>query len=376
MIQQAYHRRKTHTLVHLRILTRQVGKSAEPQRHRMGPESYYENLNFEAIMFENIISLSKKQTTDPARRHRWTSTMLHRYGMKCRLHDSLSADCSIQERPLGDFLILELDMGHQAVAPTLREDACWSGDHLFLKMVKRGSISIEQNGNTRTFGEQSVLAVDPLHAYAEYFGEQSSVTVLRLPKQALRDRGLPYSFHDVHVGDARSPDLMAVRDFVLSLARQHGAISSDLGKRMSDLCLDFMDVVFNEGSKSGRRRTSATTLVLRAKQVIRRLARNPNLDMSWIARELNVSPNYLTRAFRTTGQTPMRYLMSLRLDLASQMLTEMNRQVKEIAFTCGFVSTSHFCTVFKREFGMSPLEFALAQQPAVSPDGKGPVATT
>lgn len=321
-------------------------------------------------MLENIISLNTEQTADLAHRHRWTSTMLHGYGMKCRLHDSRSAACKIRQRQLGEFLVLDLDMAHQAVSPTLQENACWNGEHLFLKMIKRGSVSIEQNGSTRTFGQQSVLAVDPLHAYAEYFGERSSVTVLRLPKQALRDRGLPYSFHDVHFGDLSSPDVLAVRDFVLLLALQRGAISSELGKRMSDLCLDLLDVIFNEGSKSGPRRTSAITLVLRAKQVIRRFARNPDLDMSWIAREMNISPNYLTRAFRTTGQTPMRYLMSLRLELASQMLTETNRQVKEIAFGCGFVSTSHFCHVFKREFGMSPLDFA-SQRPAVSPNETG-----
>jgi AraC-like DNA-binding protein len=300
--------------------------------------------------------------------------MLHNYGMKCRLHDSRSADCRIRERQLGSFLILDTEMAHQAVSPILRENACWNGDHLFLKVIERGSISIEQNGSTQTFSQRSVLAVDPLYAYAEHFDEPSSVTVLRLPKQALRDRGLPYSFRDVHTGDSSSPDIQAVCDFLLLLARQDGAISDSLSRLMSDQCLDFMDIVFNEGSKSGRKRTSATTLVLRAKQVMRRLARNPDLDVSSIARELNVSPNYLTRAFRASSQTPMRYLMSLRLDLASKLLTERNLQVKEVAFSCGFVSTSHFCNVFKREFGMSPLEFASTRQPAGAYYGKEPPA--
>ncbi len=137
---------------------------------------------------------------------------------------------------------------------------------------------------------------------------------------------------------------------------------------MTDQCLDLLDVVLKEGSKSGHRRTSATTLVLRAKQVIRRLARNPDLDVSWIARELNVSPNYLNRAFRATGETPMRYLMSLRLELASQLLLEGKLRVKEIAFSCGFVSSSHFCSVFKREFERSPLEFASIKQSEASPE--------
>ncbi len=294
--------------------------------------------------------------------------------MKCRLPDSRLADCRIQQWHLGEVLVLDLEMADQAVSPVLQESACWNGDHLFVKVVRRGTIAIEQNGSTRTFGQRSVLTVDPLYAYAEHFGEQSSVTVLRLPKQALRDRGMPYSFRDVHAGDSSSPDVLAICDFFLLLAQHCGSMSDGVGRRMSDQCVDSLDVVFNEGSKSGRKRSSATTLALRAKQVIRRLARNPDLDVSRIARELNVSPNYLTRAFRTIGETPMRYLMSLRLDLASRLLTERSLQVKEIAFSCGFVSTSHFCNVFKREFGMSPLEFASTRQPARSANGKEPPA--
>jgi AraC-like DNA-binding protein len=319
-------------------------------------------------VFEHITSLRGDQRINPAKRHEWTSTFLHRYGMRTQLRDCHSADCEVYESQLGEFLILDVDIVHQAVSPVLKENACWNGDHLFLKVITRGAISIEQNGNTRPFGPQSVLVVDPLHTYYEHFGEQSSFTVLRIPKQALRDRGLPYNFRDVHAGDLSSPDVVIVSECLLLIARQCRAISNELGKRMTEQCLDLLDVVFKEGSKSGRRRTSATTLVLRAKQVIKRLARNPDLDVSWVARELNVSPNYLTRAFRTTGETPMRYLMSLRLEFASQLLREGDHRVKEVAFSCGFVNTSHFCSVFKREFGMSPLEFALATQADTSPD--------
>jgi AraC-like DNA-binding protein len=326
------------------------------------------NPNSGAAVSEHITSLRGDLRTDPVHRHVWTSTLLHRYGMRSRLRDCHSADCNIWESQLGDFQILDIDIVQQAVSPVLKEDACWNGDHLFLKIITRGSISIEQNGSTRTFSQQNVLAVDPLHAYDERFGEQSSLTVMRLPKQALRDRGLPHSFYDVHAGDSSSPDVLAVCESILLRARQSGAISNELGRRMADHCLDLLDVVFKEGSKSGHRRTSATILVLRAKQVIKRLAPNPDLDVSWIARELNVSPNYLTRAFRTTGETPMRYLMSLRLDFASQLLSEANLRVKEIAFRCGFVSSSHFCSVFKRKFEMSPMEFALIKQAAASPD--------
>jgi AraC-like DNA-binding protein len=309
-------------------------------------------------MSKIIHSLSPQEFGNPARRHAWTSMMLKSYGMVCRLGTSGPGDGFVENCALGSLLSIDIKMANQRVSPTLRDSACWNGDHLFLKVIRHGSISIEQNGNTRTFGTESLLITDPLHSYSEIFNASTSVAILRISKESLKIRGLPSSFHDVLGRDLSSPDVMAVRDFALFLVERSGSIGRDVAGRMSQHCMDLMDIVLNDGTKSGRNRTGASALVLRAKQVITRLARNPNLDVGWIARELSVSPNYLTRAFRATGQTPMRYLMSVRLQLARKLLAERNPKVKEISFQCGFSSSSHFCTAFKREFGASPLEFA------------------
>jgi AraC-like DNA-binding protein len=61
----------------------------------------------------------------------------------------------------------------------------------------------------------------------------------------------------------------------------------------------------------------------------------------------------------------MRYLTSVRLGLATRLLVEPNAKVKEVAFQSGFASSSHFCSVFKREFDMSPLEFASTRRTQV-----------
>jgi AraC-like DNA-binding protein len=309
-------------------------------------------------MPDNFISLAGTQALDPVHRARWMSQLADRFGMDSTLHESGVLDCKVQSRQLDQLLIIDITMPCHTVSPNSNEGACWSGDDLFLKVITRGSITIEQNGIRRTFGERSILVVDPLRPYHEYFDESSSLLVLRIPKLALRDRGIPHRFHNIHAGDSNSPDVMAVCDFVRLLATDRWAISDSLGKRMADQCLDLLDVVISTESKSGRKRTGATSVVLRAKQIVHRLARNPNVDLSRIARELNVSPNYLARAFRLSGETPMRYLISHRLHLASSLLTENRFAVKEVALSCGFISSSHFCSAFKRAYGISPSLFA------------------
>jgi len=292
--------------------------------------------------------------------------MLNCYGMTCKLGTSGLGEGLVEESALGMLLALDIKMTNQRISPTLRDGACWNGDHLFLKVVKHGSLAIEQHGRTRIFGPDSLLITDPIHPYLATFDLTTSLILLRISREALRIRGLPNSFPEIFGGDASCPDVAAVRDFILFLVRKSDSISRELGLRMSQHCMDLMDIVLHEGAGSRRKRTGASALAFRAKQVIVRLARNPDVDVAWIARELNVSANYLTRAFKTTGQTPMRYLMSVRLQLAEKLLIARNGRVKEIAFQCGFSSSSHFCSVFKREFGVSPLEFALSRRPDAS----------
>jgi len=318
-------------------------------------------------MSKKIYNLSASEFGDPACRRLWTTMMLNTYGMDCQFGTSGHADSIVEESALGSLLALDIQMTNQRVSPVLHDSACWNGEHLFLNVVKNGSISIVQNGSMRTFGPNSLVLMDPLHPYAATF-DKTAFGVLRISREDLKVRGLPYSFRDVLGCDMSSPDISAVRDFVLFLVQESSSMSSALGIRLSHHCMDLMDVILSEGPRSGRRRTGASALVLRARQVIMRLARNPDLDVAWIARELNVSSNYLTRAFKTTGQTPIRYLTSVRMQLAEKLLVEKNIKIKEVAFECGFASSSHFCSTFRREFGATPLEFAFSKRASALKD--------
>lgn len=55
-----------------------------------------------------------------------------------------------------------------------------------------------------------------------------------------------------------------------------------------------------------------------------------------------------------TGQTPIGYVTSWRMLLASKLLRLGNKSVKEIAFSVGYQSESIFSTAFKRIYGLSP----------------------
>jgi AraC family transcriptional regulator len=52
--------------------------------------------------------------------------------------------------------------------------------------------------------------------------------------------------------------------------------------------------------------------------------------------------------------TPSAYHLQLRLDAARQELLQSSMDITSIAGQYGFSSSQHFCTAFRRAFGVSP----------------------
>lgn len=65
-----------------------------------------------------------------------------------------------------------------------------------------------------------------------------------------------------------------------------------------------------------------------------------------------------SRRFKAlTGQTPMEYVIELRMKKAQQLLAQTSLSVKEISALCGFSGEYYFSNFFKANFGMSPSAF-------------------
>lgn len=91
--------------------------------------------------------------------------------------------------------------------------------------------------------------------------------------------------------------------------------------------------------------------------VIKDLA-NPDLSVEYIAAEIGVSRSHLHRRLKVlTNMSPSAYIKKARMRHAARLLTEKNLAVSEVAYATGFSSLSHFSTVFKEFYGMSPTRY-------------------
>jgi transcriptional regulator GlxA family with amidase domain len=53
----------------------------------------------------------------------------------------------------------------------------------------------------------------------------------------------------------------------------------------------------------------------------------------------------------------MEYVMRIRLNKAKGLLRNTNKSIEEVAFECGFSSANYFGLIFKKEIGLSPLNY-------------------
>ncbi len=77
-----------------------------------------------------------------------------------------------------------------------------------------------------------------------------------------------------------------------------------------------------------------------------------------LARYVGVSRSYLYKTFiNCCGTSIQQYLIGLRLREACSLLTETQRGITDIAYSCGFTDSPSFCRQFRRAYGQTPLQF-------------------
>lgn len=79
------------------------------------------------------------------------------------------------------------------------------------------------------------------------------------------------------------------------------------------------------------------------------------LSLAMLARELDLHPVYLSRAFRRhLGESPAAYVRALRLDKAAHLIRHTRRSLAEVAADSGFFDQAHLAHSFRAAYGLSP----------------------
>ena len=82
------------------------------------------------------------------------------------------------------------------------------------------------------------------------------------------------------------------------------------------------------------------------------------ITIAALAKELEVSPNYLTSRFHTeTGLTPTAYLARTRMNQAAWNLANTRLSIHQVSEQVGILDSNYFVKLFKREYGETPSRY-------------------
>ncbi|WP_199440219.1 helix-turn-helix domain-containing protein [Umezawaea beigongshangensis] len=82
------------------------------------------------------------------------------------------------------------------------------------------------------------------------------------------------------------------------------------------------------------------------------------ITLAELAAAAHLSHHHFLRQFSaSTRTTPMRYLTSLRMQRAQELLRDDTLTVQAVAARCGYPNPAHFTSVFRRVHGVTPSTF-------------------
>lgn len=103
---------------------------------------------------------------------------------------------------------------------------------------------------------------------------------------------------------------------------------------------------------------SENEIIRRAQQYISAHIRE-KLSVPLVARQVDVSPSYLTALFHKNLQiSPGEYIRRIKLQESKQMIRENHLNFTEIAAALQYSTVHHFSRQFKEKFGITPSEYA------------------
>jgi AraC family transcriptional regulator len=121
-------------------------------------------------------------------------------------------------------------------------------------------------------------------------------------------------------------------------------------RKIEDACR----LIVNDRPDCGKNGLLADWQLHRAQRYIRDNL-NSRLRIGPVAKIVNLSPSYFSRAFKATNGIPFSdFVVMSRVALAKRLLSTTDRPIAQIALECGLADQSHLTRIFNRAVGAPP----------------------
>lgn len=283
---------------------------------------------------------------------------------------------SIRQYHLGQAMFVDTDFAAQQ----FRRDPAWmaqndDADHLLLQVFLRGSNQGSNGGSD--FSEQpgNIFAVN-LSRTVEARSTDAETLTLVLPRDLLA-RTLPQLLGATGaLFEDGSASARIFVDHMLSLRRYLGIATTAEIPALLQGTLGLLDSLTRHRD-GGSSAAGGATLAAICRHIEQHL-QDPDLDVDSLCRQFRCSRATIYRLFKPLGGV-REHIQQRRLAGCFKAMVspgQAHRRIFDIAMDFGFSSPSHFSTLFREHFGMTPRQAReagmSARIPPLPPSGRGP----
>lgn len=189
-----------------------------------------------------------------------------------------------------------------------------------------------------------VFIPENIYCYSEWFGEPE-INVLYL-SCFMHYENFRYEPQIISCSDKTKEDILTISSLISGNQCEELEAYSRFYLLLKDLLPQMMqsDVTFDKALQSAIEYITANS--------------NKDFSVSDLAKHCCVSESTIYHLFQNElGQTPVRFLNSIRINVALEHLENSNYSISTISQLVGFNSENHFRKVFAEFTGTTPLKF-------------------
>lgn len=289
------------------------------------------------------------------------------------MHDMLKTDSMVKMTMRGEESMERksyIAMKHDFLEATERQFA--AGKYYMILYVSRGTSYFEMDGEMKLCSTEDVIILKPGEKTTMHFRGgryQLQILELRVLPEFLRElsdeetkleEGFDFVPFKVTVIHADSEASMLIKNIALKLSDMQEE-KNPYGQKLYEKNLISMLLILSLRACIGADRVHKSRkrrhIMMDDIFIYIREHLTEDLTLEQLEKEFFVSRYHICREFkRLTGQTPHAYIVKARLDLCRKYI-EQGKAISEVYQLGGFGGYNHFFRAFKKEYGVTPMQY-------------------
>ena len=226
-----------------------------------------------------------------------------------------------------------------------------------------GNVELETYGKKIDATNGNVVLLKPFNLYSAHCDKNNKISYYFIHFDILPD-ALHQTFFDIvgtnliHLSDNDIPDLSFLFAEIL-----HTWSNKESGLRALSIAVLRIFFVYILRSISINSDIDVLNYngdinsMFEATKYIQKNIKKP-IRVETVAKELGISTSGLYKIFtKTINQSPSHYIKKTKLLESKKLLVFTNKTIDQIADSLGFLSSSHFCRDFHKEYGLPPSKY-------------------